>query len=456
MSKYIHCGKWNKNYKYIVLTTIFAFLTHYIFGFTFNDFMDDIKLFNQTIHKDNKDNITGNCSPNDNDFNKDNNHIIINYIFRYLGLILFSFGLYIYELLNKKKNFKINLEDNISNSSSSSIKLIHNNSEENAKNKIIISPTFILIIMIIMVLQEISEDIFYSSNLRGLNFWMLELPLLSYFNLKYFKFKIFRHHKLVIYLNLIVCSILRIIYLILIMNDNNVNDNDKCKVNFVQDYKKFWGVIPLGIITSLIIMIYRAFALSEIKVLMQYKYISPIKLLIIYGIIGTIITTIIGLISTFIECTAINSSLDMKICNIEKDKTYFFENFKIWAEDINIGQTIFLLIGIIMNCFYRLFYFLIIKNLTAIHILFSNLFSTYFLVIIGSLKMYIYNHSYFQQYKFYVNAFIFLIHIIIFVGLLIYLEMIELDFCNLNYNLRKSIIDRSIQDSSLEIDDEED
>ena len=69
MSKYIHCGKWNKNYKYIVLTTIFAFLTHYIFGFTFNDFMDDIKLFNQTIHKDNKDNITGNCSPNDNDFN---------------------------------------------------------------------------------------------------------------------------------------------------------------------------------------------------------------------------------------------------------------------------------------------------------------------------------------------------------------------------------------------------
>ena len=93
--------------------------------------MDDIKLFNQTIHKDNKDNITGNCSPNNNDFNKDNNHIIINYIFRYLSLILFSFGLYVYELLNKKKNFKINLEDNISNSSS--IKLIHNNSEESAK-----------------------------------------------------------------------------------------------------------------------------------------------------------------------------------------------------------------------------------------------------------------------------------------------------------------------------------
>ena len=440
MPKYIHCGKWNKNNKYIFYTALCAFLTNYIYGFTFSDYLDEIRFPIKHKDKDNNKN-------NDND----NNHIIINFFFRYFGLLLFSFILYYIYI--KNNILKTNLERNFL-FKSSSIKLIYNNSQESTKNKIFISPLFILLIMIIMVLQEISEEIFYKSNLRALDFWMLELPLLSYFNLTYFNFEIYRHHKLVIYLNLIVCSILRIIYLILIMNDNN--DNDKCKVNFVQDYKKFWGVIPLGIITSLIIMIYRAFALSEIKVLMQYKYISPIKLLIIYGIIGTIITTIIGLISTFIECTAINSSLDMKICNIEKDKTYFFENFKIWAEDINIGQTIFLLIGIIMNCFYRLFYFLIIKNLTAIHILFSNLFSTYFLVIIGSIKMYIYNHSYFQQYKFYVNAFIFLIHIIIFVGLLIYLEMIELDFCNLNYNLRKSIIDRSIQDSSLEIDDEED
>ena len=46
MSKYIHCGKWNKKYKYIILSTIFAFFTNYIFGFTFNDFLDEIKLFN--------------------------------------------------------------------------------------------------------------------------------------------------------------------------------------------------------------------------------------------------------------------------------------------------------------------------------------------------------------------------------------------------------------------------
>ena len=158
---------------------------------------------------------------------------------------------------------------------------------------------------------------------------MLELPLLSYFNLIYFKFKIYLHHKLVICLNLIICGILKIIYLIVVINDDN-KDNKKDSV--FENYNNCWGIIPFGIITYLIIMISRAFALSEIKVLMQYKYISPIKLLIIYGIIGTIITIIIGIISSFIECNKTYSYLVLKIWKI-KDKTnesYFFENFKIW------------------------------------------------------------------------------------------------------------------------------
>ena len=310
MSKYIHFGKWNKNYKYIILSTIFAFFTNIIFGYTFNDFLDEIKLFTQ--YK-NEGNGTGNHNNTDN--NNGNNHTIINYIFRYLGLILFSFILYKCELYNKSTIFRRNSKDNIPELTS--LRLIYNNSEENTKNKIIVSPSFILLIMIIMVLQEISEEIFYKSSLRTLDFWMLELPLLSYFNLKYFKFRIYSHHKLVIYFNLIICSILRIIYLILFIHDGNRKDN---LFNYIN---KSWGVIPLGIITYLIIMISRDFALSEIKILMQYKYISPIKLLIVYGIVGAIITTIIGLISTFIKCNKINSYLDMRICEIEDDNKAF-------------------------------------------------------------------------------------------------------------------------------------
>ena len=190
-------------------------------------------------------------------------------------------------------------------------------------------------------------------------------------------------------------------------------------------------------ITYLVIITSRGFALSEIKVLMEYKYFSPVKLLNIYGFIGTIITIILTIVSTFIEC---NSSLEMKICNIKDNanKSYFFENFKIWWNDeINIGKIIILLIGILINFFYRLFYFLIIKNLTAIHIIFSNLFYTTLLEWIERIIL--------QNISF-IYFFNLIIQIIVAFGLLIYLEMIELDFCNLNYNLKQTIIDRSIKD----------
>ena len=42
MSKFLHCGRWNKNYKFILLTAIFAFFTNYIFGYIFNDYLEEI------------------------------------------------------------------------------------------------------------------------------------------------------------------------------------------------------------------------------------------------------------------------------------------------------------------------------------------------------------------------------------------------------------------------------
>ena len=87
MSKYVSCGEWNKNYKYILLTTIFAFFTNYTFGYIFNDYLEEIKI-SQLFKTE--------------DENNENNHTIINYNFRYLGLILFSFILYKYDLYNKK------------------------------------------------------------------------------------------------------------------------------------------------------------------------------------------------------------------------------------------------------------------------------------------------------------------------------------------------------------------
>ena len=426
MPKYIHCGEWNKNNKYIFYTALCAFLTNYIYGFTFSDYLDEIRFPIKDKDKDNNK-------------NNDNNHIIINFFFRYFGLLLFSFILYYIYIKNNIS--KTNLERNIL-FKSSSIKLIYNNSQESTKNKIFISPLFILLIMIIMVLQEISEEIFYKSNLRALDFWMLELPLLSYFNLTYFNVEIYRHHKLVIYLNLIICGISKIIYLIYSYNNYENNDNNDKNIKSVfKCYNDYWEVIPFGIITYFIIMISRAFALNEIKVLMEYKYISPIKLLIIYGIIGAVITTIIGLISSFFECNSINSSLDLKICKTKYNEKYYLENFKIWPNDISdniILEIVLLLFGMFIYFFYRLFYILIIRSLNAIYIIFSNLIYTSLLIWIG-----------FNNIQDYILVYKIIIQIMIIFGLLIYLEIIELDFCNLNYDVKENIIKRSILEWEL-------
>ena len=153
----------------------------------------------------------------------------------------------------------------------------------------------------------------------------------------------------------------------------------------------------------------------------------------------------------------IYSSLVLKICKIKDNGSTYLENFKIWWEDeFNTSGILLLLIGIIVNFLYRLFYFLIIKNLTAIHIIFSFIFYANLLSLIGNIKKDFDNPN--NNINIGIRVYLFIINLLIFVGLLIYLEMIELDFCSLNYNLRKSIIERSIQDYKLEIynDNEED
>ena len=55
------------------------------------------------------------------------------------------------------------------------------------------------------------------------------------------------------------------------------------------------------------------------------------------------------------------------------------------------------------------------------------------------------------QFKENVSAIpIFLAEVFNFLGTLIYLELFELNFCGLNYNLRKNILKRSLEDSKME------
>ena len=84
-------------------------------------------------------------------------------------------------------------------------------------------------------------------------------------------------------------------------NEENAKERKNKKLWYISDFhasKIIFGImIYCGLITV------RSYINSKIKVYMDLKYIATKKLLIIYGFFGTIIYTIICLITTFVECT---------------------------------------------------------------------------------------------------------------------------------------------------------
>jgi len=51
MGKYIACGQYNKNFKYIILACVFNILVYFIFGFDLDDDSKGLLLFNTKMQK---------------------------------------------------------------------------------------------------------------------------------------------------------------------------------------------------------------------------------------------------------------------------------------------------------------------------------------------------------------------------------------------------------------------
>ena len=433
---YISFGNYNKKYKYILLGAFCAFLTNCIFGYIYNDNMDLFIVFPTEVGK------------------KLSNHIIYHYIFRFLGISLIAFLKFKWDRKSSKQKIEEKANDINSKETSSSIDLIYKDRKKDIIKNITIPVFFIFSIIAILVIETILDDIYYKSHLKSLDFWMFELPIVTYINCTLFKMKVYRHHYLAIFINLIFSFIYDIASFFIGIN---FQENEK---NVYYMYGKYKYFIPIGIIFYLFIMIPRAYSLCQIKNFMDIKYISPYKILFIYGIVGTIISTLIGIISTFINCN--KSSEEMNICKISKivnnENQTYFENIDLYyktQENIKdiILEIVTFIVGIITNFFYIFYYILVIKYFTPMHIIFFNLISRFGFYIVDLISNIIFeNNKNNNKDKIvtimnglgYVNIFL------VTFGLLVYLEMIVLNFCGFNYNLKKSITERSIEEYELD------
>ena len=203
---------------------------------------------------------------------------------------------------------------------------------------------------------------------------------------------------------------------------------------------------------------------------MDLKYISENLLFIIYGFIGTIICSIICIITSLNKCKNLNSQNKADffdyICKVEYENKTYIDNFQIFYNTISKKKSTFIeilktCIGIIFFFFNKYYSMLIIKNFTPVHLIFS--FPVYYatqkiVLIINTLirekKFFSVNRINYIESKFSLD---FTGDILSSIGFLVYLEIIELNFCGLNYNLKRKISERAAFElyGNLGIDDDE-
>jgi len=467
MGKYISFAKFNKKHLYIVFSILSLILKDVMFGYNYNDSFEPLFSSEQAYE------------------NFSENYLIKN-ILCYIVTFILSFVFLKIERRRIRRDSlkKIENDDNVSViSSTSKIKYIHNY----GKIAYLSSNTFLffLFIIFIWILDENLIQLF--SFLKDLDFWMIEIIIISYMTSIMFKEKIYLHHKVIIYFNLIpvICKIIAIIlsfrdkcnidneddYYYIYNYDNETNHFDMClskneNASFYNEtgivlngglkniYVKNTILVPIGIFVYIILITARSYANSSIKWLMDLKYISEKKLLMIYGLMGGIICSIICIITTSFECKGETTEKDIYdyICKVKYENKSYFDNFNAFPQIfqdnknplVNILKTV---LGIICFYFNKYFSILIIKNFTPVHLIFS--FPVYYLIqkIILIINTLIKEHSFFSKNRInYIEAKFSLDvsgDILSSIGFLIYLEIIELNFCKLNYNLRRIISDRA-------------
>ena len=453
MKKFLTFGNWNKNYLYIIFSSICLTLFKIIVGYNYYSYK--MKW------------VTG------GDYEEIISHVYIQQ-FLYYFLIFISAILYHKyeqnkekkEILDKKKKKNKKLISKEKNNEILSINtqdLIYNNIYEYGYEYKKISNAFSYIIIFLYVIQE-QATIAFKRYFVNFDFWMLELLAMAILNKKMFKIEIYKHQFLSIILGFIPVM-LKISAIILLFMDekNHANNKNGEQINYKYDYGnsennnindlKMLFVVhqylsAIAFLIYLLIITLKAYVTISIKRIMDLKYVSLTKVLICYGGFGASLLFIFSLSSSFIKCMEgnerkdnFNYLSDYQCKVIDKNNTYIERVQLLFTQEANWKNFLIPLGGGVAFGFYKLFVLSIVLYLTPIHKSFS-LPIYYFLEKMVLINNVIQKNSSFRKY----NDILYWIDlssdIIAIIAFLIYLEIIELNFWGLNNNLRKNIINR--------------
>ena len=344
--------------------------------------------------------------------------------------------------LNKTKKNTLSVSKIVENNNRSDKLLIFNNrkrlktSEQNEFLFFIISLIYALYTEILQMLNYFG---FYP-----IEIWSFDIIFVIVFMYLYYPKNTYKHQ---IY-SLIFVSIINTFLLISASLVKNYNNNTQ---NIYQN--KGYIICTFGMIIYLSITFLIYYARMNAKDSMDNNFISPYKIIIAFGIIGFILESAFFIIAYLLfnnkKChnnNEISFFCYFSINIIER----FSELFKINGLFKCIVEIIYMII-FIFSCFVSIMSELfIIKDLNPSYILISeNLY--YELVKLYEFVQTEDRHN--TSKTFIILQFAQLFE---FFGCLIYLEIFELKFCELNKNLKKSISQRSEEDfmDAIALDDE--
>ena len=420
MKKCISFGKFKNKYKYILYSAIALIIYDISFGLNYKGAFKEVSLINLfEVDENSKE------------------HSYIHEIFCYFGTFFVSLILYILE----KKGILYE-----------SIELRNSSKQDNSS-----SQTFLICLISLWVIEEkLAETI--KNILIHLDFWVLEFIFLSYFCKKILKIDIYKHQKVAMLLTIIPCIIKIATIVLSFYDENRIEENFN---NFRRKdglleilYVPYPWLIPIGLSIYIIMLIMEAYIMTKIKWYMDLEYFSFYKILMLYGFFGTIIYTTFCIITTFIECPKGYKDLYDYFCKTKDDNNQkYFANFILYytniLSQIPLEEIIIVLFGISGFFSYKFFSFMIIKDLSPIHLVFS--LPLFYIIRKIILIINILIHNDFIVSKFYEIKFKLDISAdsICLFGYFIYLEIIKLNFLGLNYNITENIMSRSQTDLTL-------
>ena len=411
----ISFGKWNKRYLNIIIAIAFLLVNNFIFGYIFDGEKDyEIRFI---------------------DTGKFSNHFLIHQINNYIFCMFLSGYRFIKEKEEERKTIDVLENQNeigYSGSFSNAIILIYR--EQYANDNTNNSKYVIIFTVLLYIILEQTKIIFKKFFLH-MDFWMFELHALVILNYFMFKIKNYEHQILAIYENFIP-YILKIIIVMLTKIEGNTD-----KAIYV---KYFVGAFCVALIIYVLYAFLLSYTFIKLQKLIDLKFISLNLILFIYGLFGFLFCFILCCIFTFINC---ENEISSYLFKVKDNNKYYIDNFRVYLNLLTTESDVYkeiisLLLGGIFYVYYKYYTFKIIETLTPYHKTFSYpiyyFFQKFILLCVKGNQIFTDKNS-MPKYKLILDISSDFIAIILY---LIYLEIIELNFCGFNFNLRSNIIIR--------------